>query len=122
MAHFAELNSENIVINVISCGDEFEESGEQINQEVTGNVWKKTSYNTKANQHSGGGTPFRYNFAGIGYSFDPSIGEDGAFIPLKPFESWILDIDTCTWKAPTPMPSDGSFFWDEESLSWKPLD
>lgn len=121
MAHFAELDENNIVINVISCGNEFENTGESINQEITGNVWKRTSYNTSNGIHTNGGEPFRYNFAGIGYTFDPTKGSDGAFIPTKPFESWTLNEETCTWQPPYPCPDSLAYFWDEDTTSWVEL-
>ena len=87
MAHFAELNENNIVLQVIVGVDE-PLDGEAIYQEATGKVWKKTSYNTLAGQHLLGGTPFRKNYASIGYSYDP---DRDAFIPPQPFQSWPLN-------------------------------
>jgi hypothetical protein len=82
----------------------------------TGDVYKQTSYNTHGGIHSNGGTPYRKNFASIGYTYDS--GRD-AFIPPKPFASWSLNESTCLWDAPTSMPTDGKMYkWDEPTLSW----
>jgi hypothetical protein len=78
--------------------------------------WVQTSYNTVAGVHTQGGTPLRKNFAGIGYSYD--AGRD-AFIPPKPFASWVLNEDTCQWGAPTAIPTDGAIYvWRESDTSW----
>jgi hypothetical protein len=79
--------------------------------------WVQTSYNTSGGVHSQGGTPLRKNFAGIGYTYD--AGRD-AFIPPKPFASWLLNEDTCQWSAPTAMPvvAGKIFKWDEPTTSW----
>ena len=116
MAHYAELNHENIVIQVIPGWDETVKSGmEQVYLLETGNVWKRTSYNTSGGQHPEG-KPFRKNYAGIGYKYD---AQRDAFIPPQPFPSWILNEDTCLWDAPVQMPTDGQIYsWDEASLSW----
>lgn len=116
MAHFAQLNENNIVIQVITAGNEYEETGEELYAQIAGGVWKRTSYNTKGGFHTEGGTPFRKNYAGIGYSYDPIRD---AFIPPKPFQSWILNENTCLWDAPIPYPNDGNIYnWNEETLSW----
>jgi len=115
MAHFAELDENNVVTQVIVGVDE-PLDGEAIYAETTGTVWKKTSYNTQAGQHLLGGTPFRKNYAGIGYSYDPNRD---AFIPPQPFPSWTLDEQTCQWISPVPFPNDEKqYFWDESTLSW----
>jgi hypothetical protein len=117
MAHFAELDNNNIVVRVIVVADEHEADGENWCRNLLGGFWKKTSYNTRAGVHSNGGTPYRKNYAGIGYSYDP---ERDAFIPAKPFNSWILNEDTCLWDPPIPMPTDeGKLYkWDEDTLNW----
>lgn len=116
MAHFAELDNNNIVVRVIVVADENEADGENWCRNLLGGFWKKTSYNTQAGVHSTGGTPFRKNYAGIGYSYDPTRD---AFIPPKPFNSWVLNENTCVWDPPTPMPSDGKLYrWDEDTLAW----
>ena len=84
---------------------------EQAYSEVKGQVCKRTSYNTHANNHRSSGTPFRKNYAGIGYTYDEVLD---AFIPPRPFASWLLDETTCTWSAPIPYPSDGKLYlWSE---------
>ena len=81
--------------------------------------WVQTSYNTAGGQHKLGGTPLRKNYAGIGFTYDATRD---AFIPPKPFASWLLNEDTCLWDAPTPMPQDGKFYnWDEATTSWVEL-
>lgn len=115
MAHYAYIDEDNIVTQVIVGKDE--NDGDINWEEYYGAL--RTSYNTKGGVHINGGEPFRYNFAGIGYSYDPDFGPDGAFIPPKPFESWTLNQDTALWDAPIPYPSDGNiYYWDEETQSW----
>ena len=78
--------------------------------------WVQTSYNTYGGVHATGGTPLRKNYAGVGYSYD---SDRDAFIPPKPFASWLLNESTCLWDAPTPYPNDDKFYrWNEETLSW----
>jgi hypothetical protein len=81
-----------------------------------GGTWVKTSYNTLGGKHLLGGTPLRKNYAGIGFTYDE--GRD-AFISPKPFDSWLLDEETCLWQSPVPYPTDGKDYdWDEQTLSW----
>ena len=119
MAHFAEINESNIVTRVLVVDNANEDNGQEFlaNTLGVGGTWIKTSYNTSGGVHNNGGTPLRKNYAGIGYSYDS--GRD-AFIPPKPFNSWVLNEDTCLWDAPTPMPvEEGKMFrWDEETTSW----
>ena len=128
MASFAKLNSENIVITVESVVNEVLKDSNGVEQEQLGidflktlynepnAVWKQTSYNTVGNVHLLGGTPFRKNHAGIGYTYDENRD---AFIPPKPFNSWVLNEDTFLWNAPIAYPQDGSIYnWNEETLSW----
>jgi hypothetical protein len=117
MAHYAELNQDNIVISVIPGWDEaVKPDMEQILLLETGNIWKRTSYNTLGGKHLLGGTPFRKNYAGIGYTYD--FARD-AFIPSKPFASWVLNEETCLWDAPVAIPADGQMYnWDETALAW----
>lgn len=112
MSHFAHIDENNIVTQVIVAEQDFIDSG------AVGDPskWVQTSYNTYAGQHKNGGTPLRKNYAGIGYTYDS--GRD-AFIPPKPFDSWVLNEETCLWEAPTPMPTDGAYIWDEDTVSWK---
>ena len=82
----------------------------------TGDVYKQTSYNTSGGVHSLGGTPFRKNYAGIGYTYDSSRD---AFIPPKPYNSWVLNESTCLWDAPVAMPTDDKIYrWDEDTTNW----
>ena len=115
MAHFAKLDENNVVIFVTAGRDE--DNGKEAELSArTGDVYKQTSYNTQGGVHALGGIPFRKNYAGIGYTYDP--GRD-AFIPPKTFASWLLNETTCLWDAPTPMPNDGKrYTWDEATTSW----
>lgn len=110
MAHFAELDENNIVKRVIVVSDEDAVDGENFCHNLLGGRWKQTSYNTRSGVHTNGGTPFRKNYAGMGYTYDE--GRD-AFIPPKPFSSWSLNETTCQWDAPIPRPTDGAYFWRE---------
>lgn len=118
MAHYAYLNEDNVVTQVIVGKDEGEDGVDW--EAYYGAV--RTSYNTHGGHHANGGTAFRYNYAGIGYTFsnDPVwSAQSGAFIPPQPFPSWTLNPDTALWDAPTPYPTDGALYdWDEETLSW----
>jgi len=117
MAHWAELDENNIVTRVLVGSNEDPDEGYQWLIDNLGGTWVKTSYNTQGGVHSLGGTPLRKNYAGIGYSYDS--GRD-AFIPPKPFNSWLLNEDTCLWDAPTPYPTDGKMYrWVEEDLNWQ---
>jgi len=108
MAHFAKINQQRIVTQVIVAEEEF------IEQFIPG-TWIQTSYNTRGGVHILGGTPFRKNYAGIGFTYD--YAKD-AFISPKPYPSWILNEETCLWEAPTTKP-EGNYYWDESTLSWK---
>ena len=114
MAHYAQLDENNVVTQVIVVADSdelmdgvFSEArGIEFCQNLLGGNWKKTSYNGN----------IRKNYAGIGYTYDS--GRD-AFIPPKPFASWVLVEDTCQWSAPTAMPTDGKMYsWNEATTSW----
>lgn len=116
MAHFAQINENNIVVQVITAGNEYELTGEELYTNMTGKVWKRTSYNTHGGIHTQGGTPYRKNYAGIGYTYD-EIRD--AFIPPKPYNSWILNEVTCLWEAPIPYPEDGNVYvWSEATQEW----
>ena len=117
MAHWAELDENNIVIRVLVGSNDDLDEGYQWLIDNLGGTWVKTSYNTQSGIHILGGTPFRKNFAGLGYKYD---SDRDAFIPPKRFESWILNEDTCNWEAPVDRPSDNNIYiWNEESLSWE---
>ena len=116
MAHFAQLDENNIVVQVIVGVDE-PHDGEAIYFQTTGKVWKKTSYNTVGGVHLLGGTPFRKNYAGIGFTYD---AQRDAFIPPQTFPSWVLDEQACQWNPPIQYPSDDKRYqWDEQTTSWK---
>jgi hypothetical protein len=111
MAHFAKVNN-GIVEQVIVAEPEF------FNTFVDSSPgeWIQTSYNTHGGVHATGGTPLRKNYAGIGYTYDRELD---AFIPPKPFASWVLKEDTCFWSAPVAMPIDEKRYqWDEASGAW----
>jgi len=115
MAHFAKIDQFGYVAQVIvvdnkdtsdAGGVEKESIGAAFCERLFGGTWKQTSYNGK----------FRKNYAGIGYKYD---ADRDAFVPPKPYASWLLDDFTCQWKAPTPMPTDGKkYSWDEATTSW----
>jgi len=118
MAHYTFLDNNNIVTEVIVGKDEGEENTdwEFHYGNFRGQVCKRTSYNTSGGTHSSGGTPFRKNYAGIGYFYD--LTRD-AFIAQKPYASFILNEETCLWEAPVPYPTDGErYTWNEETISW----
>lgn len=117
MAHFAEVNENNIVLRVLVVDDLHESDGQNFlaNTLGLGGTWLKTSYNTTAGVHANGGTPFRKNYAGIGFTYDEALD---AFIAPKPFPSWILDEETCVYEAPVAMPTEGRYSWNEETTSW----
>ena len=116
MAHYAFLDENNIVTEVIAGKDEGNFNWEQQYSYLRGQLCKRTSFNTIGGIHIKGGTPFRKNFAGIGYTYDE---DRDAFIPPKPFNSWILNETTCLWNAPVAYPNDGEkYTWNELTLSW----
>jgi hypothetical protein len=120
MASFAELDENNIVLRVLVVDNEQEHRGEDFfaNDLGLGGRWIQTSYNTYEGTHLFGGTPFRKNFAGVGYKYDES---KDAFIPPKPFSSWLLDEDKCIWYPPKPRPIDNEiiYVWNEDEKEWK---
>lgn len=117
MAHFAQLNEANVVAQVIVVNNatidnlpfpESEPVGVEFCQSLFGpdTVWKQTSYNAS----------FRKNYAGAGFTYDATLD---AFIPTKPFPSWLLNTTTCQWEPPVPYPDDGKmYYWDEATESW----
>lgn len=118
MAHYAFLNMQNIVTEVIVGKDETDgpTNWEMHYGNFREQVCKRTSYNTRGGVHINGGTPFRKNYAGIGYTYDETRD---AFIPPKPFDSWVLNEDSCLWEAPVAMPDDDQMYtWNEETTSW----
>lgn len=118
MAHFAEIDADNVVVRVLVVPDVQENRGQEYLADDLGlgGTWKKTSYNTQGGVHVNGGTPYRKNYAGIGYTYDAARD---AFIPPKPFASWTLNEDTCNWDAPVAMPTDGKMYrWEEATTNW----
>lgn len=121
MSHFAKI--ENNIVTFVTVGRQEDDGLEQELCDRTGDTYRQTSYNTRGGVHYTDGVPsadqtkaLRKNYAGIGYTFDE---ERDAFIPPKPFDSWLLDEDTCLWEAPITYPTDGGMYtWDEETLSW----
>jgi hypothetical protein len=121
MAHFAEIDSNNVVLRVIVVdnkdtsipdGTEVESIGVAFCQRLFGGNWVKTSYNGN----------IRKNYAGMGYTYNAGLD---AFVPPKPFASWVLNDTTAQWESPTPMPSDAGtgeppkrYTWDEATTSW----
>jgi hypothetical protein len=119
MAHYALLDNNGIVTNVIVGEDDGDQgvNWETHFSKVYGQLCKRTSYNTQGGVHLHGGVPFRKNYAGIGYTYD---SDRDAFIPPKPFSSWALNESTCLWEAPLPYPADEQvYIWDENTISWK---
>ena len=113
MSHFAEIDSKGRVVRVLVVEQEFIDSG-ALGKPTK---WIQTSYNTQAGEHRLNGTPLRKNYAGIGYTYD-KIRD--AFIPPKPYDSWLLNEDSCQWYSPVPYPADNKdYIWDESSLKWK---
>jgi len=118
MAHYAFLDENNIVTEVIVGKNEGEDGidWEAHYGAFRGQICKRTSFNTSGGIHAAGGIPFRKNYAGIGSYYD--LQRD-AFIAPKPFASWLLDENTCLWNAPTPYPNDGKrYLWNETTTAW----
>jgi hypothetical protein len=127
MASFAKIGLNSKVIAVVSVNNEVLKDSSGIEREELGiqflnelykwPIWKQTSYNTYGGVHSSGGTPFRKNHAGIGYTYDE---DRDAFIPKKPYNSWILNENTCQWEAPVVKPNDGNMYnWNESLVNWE---
>ena len=131
MAHYAFINESNIVTEVITGVDEDNttdlpegfDSWEAWYADFRGQTCKRTSYNTKANTHIDGGTPFRGNYAGIGFTYDP---DNDVFYSPQPYASWTLNSDWA-WEAPIDRPSEGMYIWNENAYQgdntkgWEPL-
>ena len=121
MAHFAKIGRYSKVEEVVVVSNDIattEQAGIDFlnNMYNTNDIWKQTSCNTLGGVHQLGGTPFRKNFAAIGYKYDQNRD---AFIPPKPFSNWTLNEETCIWNAPIPYPNDGqSYDWNEETQQW----
>ena len=141
MSHFAKIDPDTNLVTFVTVGRQEDDGREAELCERTGDVYRQTSYNTRGGVHyttddEGNRAPsddqskaLRFNFAGIGFTFDPDKGTDGAFIPPKPYPSWVLDEGTCLWVAPIPYPeevdADGEpipYRWDEEAGDWVAAD
>jgi len=131
MASFAKIGLNSKVIEVLSVNNEVLHDSNGVEQENIGidfltkltgwAIWKQTSYNTHGGVHNNGGTPFRKNHAGIGFTYDE---DRDAFIPKKPYPSWVLNEDTCLWEAPVAMPTteleDNQYYsWNESIVNWE---
>ena len=132
MAHFAKISDENIVLSVLTMdnhemtneeGQEVESLGQQwlqTHNNWPAEKWIQTSYNTIENKHLKGGTPFRGNYAGIGYTWD---SVNNIFWPPKPYDSWVQDIPNAKWTspigdAPTPESDEFIYYWNEDNQTW----
>ena len=131
MASFAKIGLNSKVIEVLAVNNNELKDSNGVEQEVNGidfltkltgwAIWKQTSYNTVGGVHLFGGTPFRKNHAGIGYTYDENRD---AFIPPKPYTSWVLNESTCLWQAPVTMPAteleeNQYYFWNESIVNWE---
>jgi hypothetical protein len=105
MAHFAEIDANNVVQRVIVVPNSEEANGAAWCASLLGGTWLQTSYNAT----------IRKNFAGVGFTYDPDLD---AFIPPRPYPSWMLDEATCTWESPEPIPPGGPWKWDGDNLEW----
>ena len=131
MASFAKIGLNNKVIEVLSVVNEVLHDSNGVEQEAIGidfltkltgwAIWKQTSYNTVGGVHNNNGTPFRKNHAGIGYTYDE---DRNAFIPPKPFNSWVLNENTCNWECPVAMPTteleeNQYYSWNDSIINWE---
>ena len=125
MSHFAKIDPETNLVTFVTVGRQEDDGLEAELTARTGDVYKQTSYNTYGGVHYDPETgepsddqskALRFNYAGIGFTYDE---ERDAFIPPKPFDSWVLDEDTCLWVAPVAYPGDGeAYTWDEDAGDW----
>ena len=126
MASFAKIGLNGKVIEIQSIVNEVLHDANGVEQESIGidfltkltgwAIWKQTSYNTSGGVHKLGGTAFRKNFAGIGYTYDE---DRDAFIPPNTRKGWLLNEQTCLWECPIPYPQDGNKYkWDNETQNW----
>ena len=127
MAHYAFLNDNNIVTEVITGVDEDQkddlpegfDSWEDWYADFRGQTCKRTSYNTIANEHTGEGTAYRGNYAGIGYTYD---SENDVFYAPKPYSKWVLNESSWTWEAPEEYPDDGKdYIWNDNKGEWEEI-
>jgi len=119
MAHYAFLDENYIVTEVIVGRDESNFDWERHYGDIRGQLCKRTSYNTVGGVHNNGGQPFRKNYAGIGYVYDPVRD---AFYAQQPYPSWVLNEQTCLWESRVPYPNDGKQYrWNEDDLAWEEM-
>ena len=119
MAHYAFLDENYIVTEVIVGKDESNFDWERHYGDIRGQLCKRTSYNTIGGVHNNGGQPFRKNYAGIGFVYDPVRD---AFYPQQPYPSWVLNEQTCLWESRVPYPNDGKQYrWNEDNLAWEEM-
>ena len=128
MAHYAFLNDNNLVTEVITGIDEDAkddlpsefDSWEEFYADFRGQTCKRTSYNTIGNEHNDSGTAYRGNYAGIGYTYDET---NDVFISPKPYASWTIDESTWTWEAPEAYPDDGKdYVWNDNKEEWEEVE
>ena len=126
MAHFAKIGLNSRVIETVVVHNNELLDADGLEQEVNGidfltkltgwSIWKQTSYNTYGGEHKLGGTPFRKNYGSVGFTYDE---DRDAFIPPKPYNSWILNENTCLWEAPVSYPDDDkNYTWNEANQTW----
>lgn len=116
MSHFAKIDTNNIVTEVLVGDNTLPNEGYDFIVKTFGGTWVQTSYNTHGGVHTFGGTPLRKNYAGIGHTYDPVLD---AFYEPQPYPSWILNKITCVWEAPVAKPTEnGPYTWDEENQTW----
>ena len=125
MSHYALLDENNIVIDIHVASDADDGKEDEVRTR-SGLNYRQTSYNTSGGVHYGidglpdNGSPFRKNYAGVGYVFD---AERDAFIPPKPYSLWVLNEESCLWEAPVLYPVDGNkYYWDDSTISWTAVD
>jgi hypothetical protein len=106
MSHFAEIDEDSVVIRVVVGDNDMPNEGYDWIVDNLSGTWIQTSYNGN----------IRKNYAGVGYTYDE---QRDAFIPPKPYSSWVLDEETCQWLPPLERPQDGYYVWDESTISWK---
>ena len=128
MAHYAFLNDNNLVTEVITGIDEDAkddlpnefDSWEEFYADFRGQTCKRTSYNTIGNEHNDSGTAYRGNYAGIGYTYDET---NDVFIASKPYSKWTLNESTWTWEAPEAYPDDGKdYIWNDNKGEWEEVE
>ena len=129
MSHFAKIDPDTNLVTFVTVGRQQDDGREEELIARTGDIYRQTSYNTRGGVHYDPETgepsedqtkALRFNYAGIGFTYDE---ERDAFIPPKPYDSWILDEDTCLWQAPLPYPEDeGTYTWNEELFAWELID